>query len=102
RYHPFIGFPLSTQLSYLAFDMPSYREGIDLHNSHLAYLFRFGLIGFSIYLLLNVSVLKSLWKNFETTNNEDVLAYFMAIVFVLILASFNVMLEGPYCGSMFW
>lgn len=102
RYHPWLGFPLGTRVDFFAFNDPRTTEWLDLHNSHLAYIFRFGIVGFVIYLGLIGRILWTFWSGWKRTQNVESLSFFAAGLYGLWLAAFNVTLEGPYAGMAFW
>lgn len=82
-------------------------KGMDPHNSHLAILYRMGLIGFAVYLLLigltikrTVQLLKLPYLNRELRIH---LLGLLGIFFVVIVnGCFSVILESPHKAIFFW
>ncbi len=97
---PVLGFPLGTAVKFYVFGtiMPG---RTDLHNSHLGMLFRFGFVGFFFYAALMFSVLilfvRSVWRG-----RPEALIFLSGLLYLGFLASFNVLLEGPYGALTFW
>lgn len=75
--------------------------GIDFHNSHLAIFYRMGFIGFVAYAYLIVFSLIRLWKKMGKGDSLSAVC-FVFIFWFLGVASFNVVLEGPFMGVIFW
>ncbi|MFH0938651.1 MAG: hypothetical protein V1899_05150 [Planctomycetota bacterium] len=81
------------------------RLGLDPHNSYLNLLYRYGVVGFLIFLALLWSVWHCVWKALRTRSSGGdlwlecmVLYFFYTAVFV----SFTVGLEGPSYSMPFW
>ncbi len=81
-------------------------EWIDPHNSHLAILYRMGLLGFGVYIWLILRFLKECWDFLKQNNNKTTSLYVIgllgAFILVLVHSTFSVILEGPYKGIFFW
>lgn len=81
------------------------REGLDPHNSHLNLLYRFGLVGFLIYLSILVSVLYFVWRALNIRmGHGDALLEGLALYFfyTMVFSGFTVSLEGPSYSMPFW
>ncbi len=81
-------------------------EWIDPHNSHLAILYRMGLLGFGVYIWLILRFLKRclrfLKQNDDRTTKLYMIGLLGAFILVLVHSTFSVILEGPYKGIFFW
>ncbi len=74
---------------------------IDLHNSHIAIFYRFGFLGFLFYgCLFLIALVRSGLGAF--LNDKSALILFGFLLWFLVINSFNVVLEGPFLGSIFW
>lgn len=84
------------------------KEGwIDPHNSHLNIAYKTGIIGFSIFLLIMIGFFRRTMRFLRHTCQDDkiklyVTALLTCAVYVLTIALFLVILEGPYMGSFLW
>jgi len=84
------------------------KEGwIDPHNSHLNIAYKTGIIGFSIFLLIMIGFFRRTMSFLRHTCQDDkiklyVTALLTCLVYVLTIALFLVILEGPYMGSFLW
>ncbi len=84
------------------------KEGwIDPHNSHLNIAYKTGVIGFSIFLLIMVRFFRRTMSFLRHIRQDDkielyVTALLTCVVYVLTIALFLVILEGPYMGSFLW
>jgi O-antigen ligase len=85
---------------------PVSMTNVDVHNSHLAVLLRMGLAGFIVYIGINYVFCKRCLSFLRTHPDSEAKAYMLAILgayfLYLIVASFNVALEGPFLGIFFW
>jgi len=83
-----------------------HREWMDPHNSHLAILYRMGLLGFGIYIWLILRFLKDCLSFLKQNNDKTTKLYIIgllgAFILVLVHCTFSVILEGPYKGIFFW
>ena len=99
------GYVATYPLSPLSNEMKSshslYWYDMDLHNSHLAILFRFGLFGFAGYAMIIGVLLWRLGKKLRSKDNLAILM-FLFLFWQIGSAFFNVVLEGPFMGSIFW
>ncbi len=84
------------------------REGwIDPHNSHLNIAYKTGIIGFAIFLLIMVGFFRRTMSFLRHIRQNDkielyVVALLTCVVYILTIALFLVVLEGPYMGSFLW
>ena len=84
------------------------REGwIDPHNSHLNIAYKTGVIGFSIFLLIMIRFFRRTMSFLRHISQHGkiesyVVALLTCVVYILTIALFLVVLEGPYMGSFLW
>ncbi len=102
RFYPLFGFPLGTSIDFAAFELYDFNLNLDLHNSHLSFLFRMGIVGFLLYLSILIFYLSTLIKSYRRSLDPRLAAYVAGFLSLFLLTAFNVMLEGPFCGSVFW
>ncbi len=74
---------------------------IDPHNSHVAILYRYGLLGFFVYAAWLLWIAKQNWIMAKEGSRES-LWFLSAFAWILSAASLNVVLEGPFLGATFW
>jgi hypothetical protein len=79
------------------------------HNGHLTILARMGVIGIALWLALNLSFVWTLTKKcFESQDSAGRVSKLVALWFlacwsaIMIGALFDVYLEGPYGGIVYW
>jgi exopolysaccharide biosynthesis polyprenyl glycosylphosphotransferase len=76
------------------------------HNSFLNVLFRTGLLGLlPLVSLVGVAIwrtLRSLRRPLSVERRALLVGFVSLFAFVLVIANFNVALEGPYMGMFFW
>jgi len=71
---------------------------IGFHNSFIYILYRIGLVGLFLILVLWAPVAKI----FLTTNNKLIKIHGLSFLSILIFAGFNVVFENPYYGFYIW
>jgi len=74
---------------------------LGLHNSYLFILVRFGLIGFLLFLLFNLSLINKFFK-FKLYRYPKNSAFFISFSIFSIAAFSNVILESPLYSSTYW
>jgi len=74
---------------------------MDLHNSHLAIFYRLGFLGLMAYLWLVVNCFYRVWGGLRQNSGKAIILS-LFLVWYMSVASFNVVLEGPFMGSVFW
>ena len=82
-------------------------KGYDPHNSHLAILYRMGLLGFTFYgLLILLTIYRSLKIIRLRFLNPELRLYLLGFVgaFIVIIGNgfFSVILESPHQAIFFW
>jgi len=80
---------------------------IDPHNSHLNIVYKTGIVGFSVFLLIIMRFFGRTMRLLRRIRRDDkIKLYIMGLlaccVYVLILALFVVVLEGPHLGAFLW
>lgn len=86
--------------SYHVWDGKNKNIGLDPHNSHLHILYMMGIIGFILFELFFLSI----FIYFLRGSNQSLLtnAVLSGILFILVLANFEVVLESPYMVIYLW
>lgn len=78
----------------------------DPHNSFMALLCRVGIIGAGIFFIFLCRVVGVWWRTLSTTTDSNqrrlLLISVANLVFMMVFAFFNVVLEGPHHGLFFW
>ena len=78
----------------------------DPHNSILAFFVRHGVVGGTLFLALIVQACVRYVRRIKSSSPGDerslTLFFFLALVYMVIFASFNVVLENQYEGIFFW
>ena len=100
-----VGFPWFYEALYHArFYYGQPREGLDPHNSFLNLLYRYGLIGFGLFVALIALVLASAVRALRPRIQGDGLLEGLCVYFfyTAVFAFFNNALEGPSYALPFW
>jgi O-antigen ligase len=81
------------------------RVGVGVHNSYVFVLYKEGLIGLLLltgFLILAGMIVRRVARSWSGAERALFGAFYAAFIFVAVFACFNVVLEGPYMGSLFW
>ncbi len=76
-----------------------------IHNSQLTFLTRYGAVGYFIKLCAMAFILFLLvkkWRHSSGINQKHAILAVGAIIYFFIYSNFNVVLEGPHDGSLYW
>jgi len=98
-HHPVLGYPLGTSINLAVFAPEDFMENVDLHNSHLAFLFRFGFVGLTIYL----SIIFAAGRSFIRMAKYNSLGVFILRVYFLrcFLGRLTSCGKGRFAGRCF-
>ncbi len=96
---PLFGYDLGYKYTYFN-PFVSFEKEVDPHNSYMQVFFRNGIIGTLIFILIHIFIIKK-FVNMKIKTEYYYFYLYFFIVCVLVV-SFNVGLENPYIGLVYW
>ena len=93
-------------LEEISWSPPKGEDWVDPHNSYLSILFRTGIIGLIIFLIIILRFFKLSIIFITECENEEIRIYVASlltiIIFILGISFFDVVLERPFFGVFLW
>jgi len=94
-------FPFAPDKARIGKGVSTYWYDMDPHNSHVAIFYRLGFLGLMAYLWLVFICFHKVWGGLRRNSGKAIIMV-LFLIWYMVVAAFNVVLEGPFMGSIFW